>query len=66
MHEPGILMQTLYKPGVIINVTLNVILLIQYISFRDAYKYGVDTTNNYYRYITSVINIHHLKSLVNP
>ena len=63
MHEPGILMQTLYKPGVIINVTLNVILLIQYISFRDAYKYGVDATNNYYIYITSITHTHHLNSL---
>ena len=66
MHKPGILIQIVYKPDVIINVTFNGIILIQYISFRDAHKYGVDATTNYYIYITIIIHIHDLNSLANP
>ena len=66
MHKPGIFIQTVHKPGIIIHITLNGIMFIKYILFTNKYKYGLDATNKYLMYINRIIHISHPNSLVNP
>ena len=50
MWKPGIFIHTIQKPGAIIHLTLNIIMLMQYVHFVNACKQWVDATNKYFIY----------------